>query len=121
MVIKSILFAMGITITTLSAAKVLGEDAVEPNADLNLLISAYCASANSQTMMNLRLYINSLQAEIDYLVNLGEITEATAKVESASALLDPIIEGMSDEHRESIGSKSLNLLKDFIKKHMPSV
>ncbi len=57
MTIKSLLLAMGITISTLSAsdADTLGEKDVEPNADLRLLICAYSYSANDQTMMNLYL------------------------------------------------------------------
>lgn len=118
MTIKSFIIAFWITLSTLSAAEVLGEDAMEQNSDLNLLISAYVALANDHTILNMRLYIRSLQAEIYHLVNVGEITNATIKLESVLALLDPIFKNMSEEYRERMESKSLNSLKDFIKIHI---
>jgi hypothetical protein len=99
----------------------IGEKDIDPNADLSLLISAYRTSANDQTMMNLRLYLHSLQAEIYYLVNLGDFAEATVKVESATSLLDPIFESMSDEQRQSVGSKTLKIIKEFMQICMPNV
>ncbi|QOL19421.1 hypothetical protein [Candidatus Bodocaedibacter vickermanii] len=121
MTIKSLFLAMGIIVSNLSAADALGEDAMDPNADLNLLIAAYSASANDQTMMALRLYVHSLQAEISHLINCGKITEATVKAESAIALLNPLFKSMSEEQHERLGSKELKNIKIFIHMYIPNM